>query len=269
MVSRKNVLVLVVGGAGGIGVACCAALTSNWMPIVADRDGQAAAHVAEKIDGRAYQFDVGDAEQIPSYIETIERECGDIDGLVFAAGVIPPAQGPLQTDMSVWDRILNINARGAYAVCRSVGLRMASRGRGSIVLISSLAGMTATPHLAYGPLKAAMINLTGALAVYLGRQGVRVNVVSPGPVCTPMIEASYARGERDPAVMARQAALGRVITPAELAGSSSFCPTRPPQTSLWMQARPRAWMESVWWRGNGSRRASVGTVDRHQSSVYC
>jgi NAD(P)-dependent dehydrogenase (short-subunit alcohol dehydrogenase family) len=217
---RRNALV--VGGAGGIGAACCATLASDWNPIVVDRDGPAAERIAAETGGRAYQLDVGDAERIQSCIDTIERECGDIDGLVFAAGVIPPAQGPRQVDVPVWDHILDINARGAYAVCRAVGLRMASRGRGSIVMLSSLAGMMPTPHLAYGPSKAALINLAGALAVYLGRQGVRVNAVSPGPVRTPVIEASYARGERDPAVMARQTALGRVITPGELAGPIAF-----------------------------------------------
>ncbi|VWC86907.1 SDR family NAD(P)-dependent oxidoreductase [Burkholderia lata] len=217
---RRNVLV--VGGAGGIGAACCAALSATWNPIVVDRDAQAAERVAAETGGRAYGLDVGEVDGIEPCIDTVERECGDIDGLVFAAGVIPPAQGPLQADLPVWDHILDINARGAYAVCRAVGLRMASRGRGSIVMLSSLAGMVSTPHLAYGPSKAAMINLAGSLAVYLGRQGVRVNAVSPGPVRTPVIEASYARGERDPAVMARQTALGRVITPGELAGPIAF-----------------------------------------------
>ncbi|WP_254212617.1 SDR family NAD(P)-dependent oxidoreductase [Burkholderia multivorans] len=198
---RRNVLV--VGDAGGIGAAVCAALASSWNPIVVDRDEEAASRVAVEIGGCAYRLDVGDVDCIQPCIDSIERECGDIDALVFAAGVIPPAQGPLQTELAAWDRILDINARGAYAVCRSVGLLMASRGRGSIVMLSSLAGMMPTPHLVYGPSKAAMMNLAGALAVYLGRQGVRVNAVSPEPVRTPVIEASYARGERDPAVMAR------------------------------------------------------------------
>ncbi|VWB22753.1 short-chain dehydrogenase [Burkholderia lata] len=217
---RRNVLV--VGGAGGIGAACCTALSATWNPIVVDRDAPAAKRVAAETGGRAYGLDVGEVDSIEPCIDTVERECGDIDALVFAAGVIPPAQGPLQADIPVWDHIMDINARGAYAVCRAVGLRMASRGRGSIVMLSSLAGMVSTPHLAYGPSKAAMINLAGSLAVYLGRQGVRVNAVSPGPVRTPVIEASYARGERDPAVMARQTALGRVITPGELAGPIAF-----------------------------------------------
>ncbi|MFD1559522.1 SDR family NAD(P)-dependent oxidoreductase [Paraburkholderia silviterrae] len=220
MATRRNVLV--VGGAGGIGAACCAAFSSNWVPVVADRDLEAAERVAAETGGRAYGLDVGDAGRIEPCIERIERECGDIDGLVLAAGVIPRAQGPQQTDIESWDRIFDINTRGAYAVCRAVGQRMAARGRGSIVLLSSLAGMTPTPHLTYGPSKAALINLTGALAVYLGRKGVRVNAVSPGPVRTPVIEASYARGERDPTVMARQTALGRVVTPAEVAGPIEF-----------------------------------------------
>jgi len=220
MKQKNNVLV--IGGAGGIGAACCMALAADWTPIVADLDEQAASAVAGDCGGRAYRCDVSDAAQLPALMDRIEAECGPVDAMVFAAGVIPAAAGPKSIDAVEWDRVFSVNARGAYLAAREAGSRMAARGRGAIVLVSSIAGSFATPHLAYGPSKAALHNLAGALAVYWGRQGVRVNSVSPGPVRTPAIEASYARGERDPRVMGQQTALGRIIASSEVAGPIAF-----------------------------------------------
>lgn len=217
---RKNVLV--VGGAGGIGAACCVALAANWCPVVVDLNEKAATAVAAECGGRGFSCDVSDPAQVSALAERVEAECGPLEGLVFAAGVIPFAASPKTTGAADWDRIFDVNARGAYLMSREVGLRMAARGRGSIVLLSSIAGLVGTPHLVYGPSKAALTNLASGLAVHWGRQGVRVNSVSPGPVRTPTIEASYARGERDPKLLAQQTALGRIITPAEIAAPIVF-----------------------------------------------
>lgn len=220
MVQRKRILVL--GGAGGIGQACCEHLALDCEVVVSDLDLKAALRVAEHIGARGYACDLGDVAAMEACVETIERECGPIDGLVVASGVIPAAMHPDSTTALDWDTIFDINARGVFAACRAVGMRMASRGAGSIVIVSSIAGLMPTPHLAYGPSKAALATMAGSLAVYWGRNGVRVNCVSPGPVRTPTIEASYARGERDPQVMARQTALGRTIVPKEVAGPIGF-----------------------------------------------
>lgn len=217
---RQNVLV--IGGAGGIGAACCEALSKTWRPLVADVDVAAASAVARNAKGRAFRYDVTDESAVEAATSTIEEECGFIDAMVFAAGLIPAPASPEKTELHEWDRLFEVNARGAYAASRAVGGRMAARGRGSIVLIASLAGMCSTPNPVYGPSKAAIINLASSLAVHWGRRGVRVNSISPGPVRTPIIEASYAAGERDPAEMARHTALGRVVAPMEVAGPVAF-----------------------------------------------
>jgi NAD(P)-dependent dehydrogenase (short-subunit alcohol dehydrogenase family) len=220
MTSRHNVLV--VGGAGGIGAACCETLKNDWVPIVADIDATAARSVAEKVGGHAVQLDVNEVEELGPLLDCVESRYGAIDALVYGAALIPPPKSPAASTLEEWDRIFSVNIRGAYAVCRAVGTRMSARRRGSIVLIASLAGVISTPHTVYGPSKAAMLNLMTSLAVYWGRTGVRVNAVSPGPVRTPPIEASYARGERDPQELAKHTALGRIIMPAEVAVPIAF-----------------------------------------------
>jgi NAD(P)-dependent dehydrogenase (short-subunit alcohol dehydrogenase family) len=220
MNARRNVLV--VGGAGGIGAACCEALKGDWRPIVADIDESAARRVAGQVGGHAVQMDVNDAVGLDAVLDCLEKHLGAIDGLVFGAALIPPPKSPEASSLDDWDRIFNVNIRGAYAICRAVGARMSMRGYGSIVLIASLAGVCSTPHTVYGPSKAAMLNLMSSLAVYWGRRGVRVNAVSPGPVRTPLIELSYARGERDPRELAKHTALGRIIKPSEVAAPIAF-----------------------------------------------
>lgn len=217
---RRNALV--IGASGGIGAACCRALSKAWRPLVADINIAAAAKLAADVQGIALPCDVADADAIEGATARIEEEHGPIEAMVFAAGLIPPPKSPEATTLPEWDRMFQVNVRGAFAACRSVGGRMARRGRGGIVLISSLAGTCSTPNPVYGPSKAALINLAISLAVHWGRQGVRVNAVSPGPVRTPVIEESFARGERDPRIMSRHSALGRMVTPDEVAAPIAF-----------------------------------------------
>jgi NAD(P)-dependent dehydrogenase (short-subunit alcohol dehydrogenase family) len=99
---------------------------------------------------------------------------------------------------------------------------MLKRRQGAIVTIGSLAGMGVVPVNSYGTSKAGVIHLSRNLAVDWGRRNVRVNCISPGPVRTPTIEASYARGERNPIRMEQQTALGRLVRPEEVANAVAF-----------------------------------------------
>jgi NAD(P)-dependent dehydrogenase (short-subunit alcohol dehydrogenase family) len=99
---------------------------------------------------------------------------------------------------------------------------MTKRKSGAIVTIGSLAAIGSAPMMGYGPSKAAVVKMTESMAVFWGRKGVRVNCICPGPVRTPTIEASYQRGERDPAVMERTTALGRLAMPSDVANAIAF-----------------------------------------------
>jgi NAD(P)-dependent dehydrogenase (short-subunit alcohol dehydrogenase family) len=76
--------------------------------------------------------------------------------------------------------------------------------------------------VSYGPSKAAIVAMTRNFSVAWGRKGVRVNCVAPGPTLTPAVLASHARGERDPKVMQRATALGRLVHPDEIAAPVAF-----------------------------------------------
>jgi NAD(P)-dependent dehydrogenase (short-subunit alcohol dehydrogenase family) len=94
--------------------------------------------------------------------------------------------------------------------------------RGSIVTVGSITALNSSPLVAYGPTKAAIVSMTRNFAVAWGRYGIRVNCVCPGPTRTPAVEASYARGERNPETMRAQTALGRLVRPEEVADSIAW-----------------------------------------------
>ena len=119
--------------------------------------------------------------------------------------------------MENWDREVNIDLRGTFLVDRAVGVRMAERGHGSIVNIASVAGMTSGPIHAYTAAKAGVIQLTLTLAAEWGRSGVRVNAVSPGFTRTVALQAGIDSGAMNEERMSRNAAMGRLVDPIEVA----------------------------------------------------
>jgi NAD(P)-dependent dehydrogenase (short-subunit alcohol dehydrogenase family) len=124
--------------------------------------------------------------------------------------------------MSAWDDVVRIDQRGTYVASVAFGRRMATRGRGSIVNIASIAGMRSMPLHAYAPAKAAVIAMTECLAAEWGRSGVRVNAVSPGYTLTPALQAAIDKGERDVSALNDNSALGRMVTPEDVARAVAF-----------------------------------------------
>ena len=213
-------VVLVTGGARGIGAACVARLAaSGARPVVVDRvidTDDFAADIAR------IRLDIGDNDAVERTVAAIEDRVGPIGGLVNAAGIQQKPATPLEMGMDEWDRIVGIDLRGTYVLCRAVGSRMAGRGAGSIVNVASVAGMVSGPLHAYGPAKAAVIELTATLAGEWGRAGVRVNCVSPGFTSTPGLRKGIEKGVVDPERLAASSALGRMIEPEEVAAAIAW-----------------------------------------------
>jgi len=212
---------VVIGGGNGIGAACCKVMAQRgWRVAVVDLDKQAAEAVAKAIEGAAYAVDISDLTAVEELAAQLERDLGTVNGLVVAAGAFQEKFAPDELPMDLWHRIVKVNLGGTFNANRVFASRMARSGQGSIVNIASIAGHGSSPQHAYGPTKAAVINLTKNFAAQYGRSGVRVNSVSPGAVLVPRVQA------RPPGRYATdidaQMALGRRIQPEEIANGVEF-----------------------------------------------
>jgi NAD(P)-dependent dehydrogenase (short-subunit alcohol dehydrogenase family) len=216
-------IVVVTGGASGIGEACCEALARDgWRVVVVDVRADAAEQVANRLGGNAYAVDVGQAAQLTELAATIEREVGPVHSLVNSAGIVQHPLPPEELTMEAWDNVINIDQRGSYVACVAFGRFMAARGAGNIVNIASITGMRSVPLHAYAPAKAAVIAMTECLAGEWGRSGVRVNAVSPGYTRTLRVQKQIDDGHRDEAALVANSAMGRMVEPAEVAETIAF-----------------------------------------------
>jgi NAD(P)-dependent dehydrogenase (short-subunit alcohol dehydrogenase family) len=219
----KGRIVVVTGGASGIGRACCRVLAAKgWKVVVTDVDEAGARKVAADVGGTAYRLDVGDAEAIEAVAGRIEREAGPVFGLVNSAGILAAPVPPEKLPVEEWDRVVRINQRGTYLACVAFGLKMAQRGAGAIVNISSINAFRAMPFHGYAPTKAAIASITMNLAAEWGPSGVRVNAVSPGFTRSPALQAKIDSGERDVGAIERATALRRLMEPEDSAYAVAF-----------------------------------------------
>ena len=147
------------------------------------------ARQIEAFDERAMPvaLDVTDAESVRACVEAAETELGPISILINNAG-IAHVDSALDLAEADWDRVMDTNLKGAWLMAQETARHMARLGHGgSIVNVASILGLAATGKVAaYCASKAALINLTRALAVDLARDGIRVNALAPGYVETDL-----------------------------------------------------------------------------------
>jgi NAD(P)-dependent dehydrogenase (short-subunit alcohol dehydrogenase family) len=206
---------VVAGGGGGIGSAVARALATAGAEVVSvDRPGAACPRGA-----RAIACDLGDATAIAAMLEQVGRQLGGLDLLVHSAGIT--RDGVLwKLDPESWSEVLRVNLDSAFHLVRGAAPLMRERGRGSVVLISSINGERGKfGQSSYCASKAGLIGFGRTAARELGRFGIRVNVVAPGWIDTPMT-GSLPEEYRQQAVA--ETALGRAGAPEDVAAAVLF-----------------------------------------------
>jgi 3(or 17)beta-hydroxysteroid dehydrogenase len=188
---------LVTGGATGLGEAVARRLASEGARVVITDIQNELGHAAASRSGFLFlQQNVCDEEQWSEVIEEMLRYCGRLDILVNNAGITGPmdATSPENTRLTDWRRVFAVNVEGVFLGCRA-GIKALQRsGGGSIVNLSSVAGLLATPDgTAYGASKAAVRQLTKSVAQYCAQErlAIRCNSVHPGNVRTPLLEECF------------------------------------------------------------------------------
>ena len=205
---------LVTGGMSGIGAAVAARLRAEGATVL----------VADLAPGAPLAVDVADAASVAAMLNAVRAAHGRLDALVHCAGIgrdIPF----LDTTAEAFDRIMAVNLRGTFLVGQAAARLMAAPARGapggSIVTIASVAGMRGNVgRAAYGASKAGVINLSQVMAIELAAHGIRVNVIAPGPVETPLVAQMHDAAIR--AAWTGATPLARYGTPEEIAAAAAF-----------------------------------------------
>jgi NAD(P)-dependent dehydrogenase (short-subunit alcohol dehydrogenase family) len=186
MTSLEGQTALVTGATSGIGRAIAAALAADGASvIVSGRDADRGAETVAAIEaaGGSARFAGADLADLES-VAQLAGAAGDVDVLVNNAGtfVFLPTD---EQDVATFDTMFDLNVRGLFFLTAAIAPRMAERGSGSIVNVTTMAADIGLPGAAaYGASKAAVASLTKTWAAEYGSSGVRVNAVSPGPTRT-------------------------------------------------------------------------------------
>lgn len=224
----QNKRAIVTGGAGGIGSASAKALAAEGAAVaVVDLNGDAAESVAAGIraaGGQAIAIgaDVSSEPEIERIVATVVEQLGGVDVVFNNAGIIRRTTA-VETTVEEWDRVFGVNVRAIFLMCKHVVPIMAANGGGSIVNTGSGWGLKGGGHaISYCASKGAVVNMTRALAIDHGPQGIRVNSVNPGDVNTGMLrEEARQLGQETDAFLAESAdrPLGRMGQPEEIAAA--------------------------------------------------
>lgn len=195
----KDKIAIVTGAAQGIGKSIAATLAKNGaIVVVSDVQVEKGEATTSELGGPAIfvPCDISDAEQVRALVDTVVRHFGRLDVMVNNAGI---NSGRSEDRVTVdrypdetWRRIIDVDLSGTFYCCKAAAGAMIPRRSGSIVNISSIAGVVALRlQVGFVAAKAGVIRMTEAMACELGPMGIRVNAVSPGSTLTEGTRALF------------------------------------------------------------------------------
>jgi len=222
-------IALITGGTRGLGLAIAERFAASGAAgILLDLPSQKAdASLPPR-----FQFVAGDVTVEASLREAVDVAVnlyGRLDIVVANAGIVPPWRDTEGIDMEEWDRVMAVNVRGIAATLKHATLAL-KQSSGSVVAMASINAFSAHPRqMLYTASKHAVLGIVRAAARDLGRYGIRVNAVAPGPIATAaLIERVRARARSGPseeeafAALAAESPLGRLATADEVAKAVLF-----------------------------------------------
>ena len=221
----KKPLALVTGGAQGIGYACADALIADGARlIICDINDSGVQAAAKKLgnDTVAITCDMGDADQINTMFDNIEKEHGFVEILVNNAGLALPGDF-LETSLEQFKTVIDINLIGTYVALQRAAKSMVDNNiEGSIINMSSINAVVAIPSIAtYCASKGGVAQLTKSASLALASHNIRVNAVGPGSIDTEMLAGVNANPDAMKMVMSRTP-LQRLGDASEIASVVAF-----------------------------------------------
>jgi NAD(P)-dependent dehydrogenase (short-subunit alcohol dehydrogenase family) len=219
---------LVTGASRGIGLAIAGGLGARGAALaITGRKAETLAVAADQLRNAGSSVlpivcHQGDPPAIAGLFEQLDRENFLADIVVINAGT-NPVMGPLiDLDLAAWQKIMEVNLTGALVTAQQATRRMRAAARGSLIVVSSIAGIDPMPGLgAYSISKAGLIGMVKALAKELGPAGIRVNALAPGLVETRFSAALFQDEQLYKRIMS-QVPLGRHGQPEDLVGAAVF-----------------------------------------------
>lgn len=226
MKTGKVKTALITGGASGMGRVIAQTLARMEIDVyIADIDEKGAGETAAEIQTRgfkanSYCVDVADSESVRTLFQNLRQEADSIDLLVHTAAVMGGTAFLEQITDEDWRRLISVNLDGTFFCCREAVKWMIEKGGGRIILFSSVASLTPTPGaIGYSAAKGGVNMLAKSLAVEAAKHNIRVNVIAPGYIDTPMLD-SLPEGFRE--YIIKKTPLKRLGETEEAAGLAAF-----------------------------------------------